>query len=136
MSETKSAAAAVLERVLQVDPEALLTSRQVVLLHALQPAGSGNANTIRGLSAAFNMRKPTITRAIDKLASLGFAERAPDPEDGRSVLVYSTAYGQAVKAFLDGDEGAEAKLNAARKAWKAKQTRAAAKSVKQQATAA
>ena len=50
--------------------------------------------TVRGLAERFNLHKPAITRAADKLEELGFIVRAKDPSDGRSVLLSITADGR------------------------------------------
>jgi DNA-binding MarR family transcriptional regulator len=50
-------------------------------------------HTVRGLAASLEVSKPAITRALDRLAELGFARRGPDPRDRRSVLVQRTRKG-------------------------------------------
>lgn len=68
-----------------------LTARQlaVALIVALDPG----PHTVRGLAARLEISKPAVCRAIDRLVSLNLAARAPDPDDGRSVLVTRTEYG-------------------------------------------
>jgi len=48
---------------------------------------------VRGLSEALNISKPAITRALDRLSSLGMVKRKVDEEDRRSVLVQRTVKG-------------------------------------------
>ena len=50
--------------------------------------------TVRGLAERFNLPKPAITRAANKLEELGFIVRAKDPNDGRSVLLSITVAGR------------------------------------------
>ena len=50
-------------------------------------------HTVRALAARLDVSKPAITRALDRLAELGFARRGPDPRDRRSVLVQRTRKG-------------------------------------------
>ena len=52
-------------------------------------------HTVRGLASRLEVSKPAITRALDRLAELGFARRGPDPRDRRSVLVQRTPAGNA-----------------------------------------
>ena len=60
-------------------------------------------HTVRGLAARLEVSKPAITRSLDRLAELGFAKRAPDPRDRRSVLVTRTRKGQDFLADLRGN---------------------------------
>jgi DNA-binding MarR family transcriptional regulator len=57
-------------------------------------------HTVRGLAARLEVSKPAITRSLDRLAELGFAKRAPDPRDRRSVLVTRTRKGQDFMADI------------------------------------
>src|SRR5580698_9820800 len=57
-------------------------------------------HTVRGLAARLEVSKPAITRALDRLAELGFARRGPDPSDRRSVLVQRTRKGSDFVADL------------------------------------
>lgn len=50
-------------------------------------------HTVRGLAAEFNICKPAVTRALDKLGELRLTDRGTDPADRRSVLVERTAAG-------------------------------------------
>ena len=66
-------------------------------------------HTVRGLAARLEVSKPAITRALDRLAELGFARRGPDPRDRRSVLVQRTRKGSDFLADLRGLLGAAMK---------------------------
>jgi DNA-binding MarR family transcriptional regulator len=57
-------------------------------------------HTVRALAARLDVSKPAITRALDRLAELGFARRGPDPRDRRSVLVQRTRKGTDFLADL------------------------------------
>ena len=54
--------------------------------------------TVRFLASDLKVSKPAISRAVDRLADLGFAGRKDDPGDRRSVLVALTKDG---KRFLE-----------------------------------
>nr|WP_283949903.1 MarR family transcriptional regulator [Limobrevibacterium gyesilva] len=70
-----------------------LTARQLgVLLTCYVDDGD---HTVRGLAAELNVRRPAITRALDRLGELDLIRRAPDPADRRSVLVKRTRTGAA-----------------------------------------
>ena len=49
--------------------------------------------TVRGLSATFNISKPAVTRATDKLEELDMVRRAIDKKDRRSVNISITPKG-------------------------------------------
>jgi len=68
-----------------------LTQRQLAVLLAIHV--EAEPWTVRGLAAALNVHKPAITRAMDRLAELGFARRQFDPSDRRSVLLCRTLRG-------------------------------------------
>jgi DNA-binding MarR family transcriptional regulator len=75
-----------------------LTARQLgVLLICYLEEGP---HTVRELAARLDVMKPAITRALDRLAELGFARRGPDPRDRRSVLVQRTRKGTEFIADL------------------------------------
>ncbi|WP_417827602.1 MarR family transcriptional regulator [Thalassospira sp.] len=80
---------AIVESVRRDSPD--LSARQMALLLSvyLTPA----PHTVRGLSEALNISKPAITRALDRLSSLGMVKRKVDEEDRRSVLVQRTVKG-------------------------------------------
>ena len=52
-------------------------------------------HTVRGLATLFNICKPAVTRALDRLGELDLARRKVDPRDRRSVLVHRTDLGWA-----------------------------------------
>lgn len=68
-----------------------LSARQLAVLLVIG-VGQG-MHTVRGLAARLNISKPAISRSLDRLCVLGLADRAPDPRDGRSVLVIPTVAG-------------------------------------------
>jgi DNA-binding MarR family transcriptional regulator len=68
-----------------------LSLRQLAVL-ALAVSTPG-PHTVRGLAATLRVGKPAITRAVDRLGRFGFAQRRPDPADGRSILVKATPRG-------------------------------------------
>lgn len=80
---------AVLESVRRDAPD--LSARQMaVMLHVyLTPP----PHTVRGLATLMNVSKPAVTRALDRLSSLGFLRRKTDDVDRRSVLVQRTVKG-------------------------------------------
>ena len=59
-------------------------------------------HTVRGLARRLDVSKSVITRSLDKLAALGLAERRPDPQDRRSVLVAHTVAGAALMREITG----------------------------------
>lgn len=68
-----------------------LTARQfALLLHVyLVPP----PHTVRNLSAALNLSKPVITRALDRLGRLDYLRRKRDQSDKRNVLIQRTIKG-------------------------------------------
>lgn len=68
-----------------------LSARQMALLLAVYTRPP--PHTVRGFARDLNISKPAVTRAIDKLAALGFVRRAPDDADKRSVIVQRTVKG-------------------------------------------
>ena len=88
-----------------------LTMRQmaVVLTVYLEPP----PHTVRGLAAAFNIAKPAVVRALDRLEELDFARRREDPDDKRNVLIERTVKG-AVYLRETGDLIAAAAFEAPR----------------------
>lgn len=68
-----------------------LSARQMAVLLTvyLTPA----PHTVRGLSAALNVSKPAISRALDRLGALEFLRRKTDPADRRNILVQRTVKG-------------------------------------------
>src|SRR5271168_2223461 len=70
-----------------------LSARQMALL--LTVYLTPPPHTVRGLATTLNISKPAITRALDRLGTLGLARRKRDETDRRSVLVLRTAKGAA-----------------------------------------
>ena len=68
-----------------------LSARQMAIL--LSVYIEAPPHTVRGMAAALGISKPAVTRALDTLAKHGFVRRAPDPADGRSILVQRTVKG-------------------------------------------
>ncbi|GAB2976872.1 MarR family winged helix-turn-helix transcriptional regulator [Nocardioides montaniterrae] len=76
-------------------------------LYALSRLGPCRASALaefEGVSAA------AVTRIVDRVCELGYAERSADPDDGRAVLVGLTAAGRKVVAA-----GAEARISDVRR---------------------
>lgn len=89
---------ALLATVRQDGPD--LSARQFALLLTvyLTPA----PHTVRGLAETLNVSKPAITRALDRLASLGYVRRKTDEADRRNVLVQRTVKGSVyLREFAD-----------------------------------
>lgn len=83
-----------------------LTNRQLavlMLVHYQQ-----GPHTVRGLAKRLNVSKPVITRALDKLANLGFLARQPDETDGRNVFIVATDAGarflEKFEDYFDRDD--------------------------------
>ncbi len=68
-----------------------LSARQMAI--TLRVYMEDSPHTVRGLAACLNISKPAVTRALDRLADLGFVRRQKDPQDRRSVLVLRTVRG-------------------------------------------
>lgn len=77
-----------------------LTNRQLAVL-MLVHFYSG-PHTVRGLAQQLNVSKPVITRALDKLAALGFLMRQADESDGRNVFIVATIEGGEFLAKFEG----------------------------------
>ena len=80
---------AVVESVRREAPD--LSARQLAVL--LTVYKTDPPHTIRGLSAALNVAKPAITRAVDRLSRLGLVRRRRDEADRRNVLLQRTVRG-------------------------------------------
>lgn len=65
-----------------------LSARQLAIL--LTVYLTDPPHTVRGLATLLDLKKPAVTRAIDKLSVLGFIRRATHESDRRSVLVQRT----------------------------------------------
>ncbi len=53
----------------------------------------GGPRSLGALAAAEGVAGPTMTRIVDGLVFAGLAERAPDPDDGRAVVIAPTEAG-------------------------------------------
>ena len=61
-----------------------MTCRQVAICHIIH---KNSGVTVGAIAHVLNCPKPSVTRAVDKLESLGFVMRVSDPDDGRLVLL-------------------------------------------------
>jgi DNA-binding MarR family transcriptional regulator len=77
------------ESVRQDGPD--LSARQMAILLIVYT--SAPPHTVRGLAAGLKISKPAVTRALDRLGTLGFVHRTPDEADKRSVLLQRTVKG-------------------------------------------
>ena len=68
-----------------------LSARQLAILLTVYLADP--PHTVRGLATLLDLKKPAVTRALDKLSVLGFIRRVTDESDRRSVLVQRTVKG-------------------------------------------
>lgn len=68
-----------------------LTNRQMALLLVvyLNPG----PHTVRGLARILNVSKPVVTRALNRLGSLGYLRRQRDETDKRNIFVAQTSEG-------------------------------------------
>jgi DNA-binding MarR family transcriptional regulator len=64
------------------------------VLQYTEPGGS----RLTSLAQRAGLTKPTVLAAVDDLVRLGYAERIPDPDDGRAKLVRLTSRGDAAAA--------------------------------------
>ena len=78
-----------LQTVRQNDPD--LTTRQLALLMSVYL--DGGPHTVRSLAAQLGVTKAVISRAVNRLCKYDFIQRAPDPDDGRSVILKRTSAG-------------------------------------------
>jgi len=76
------------------------TARQIAVL--ILTAHKSDA-TVRGVAEELGLKKPTITRAADRLEEDGLLVRKDDEEDRRSVLIVATSQGQKFLAKLGKD---------------------------------
>lgn len=63
-------------------------------LLAIAAHARGEGSRVTELAARAQVTKPTVVAAVDELVRLGYAERTPDPSDGRAKLVRPTARGR------------------------------------------
>lgn len=61
-----------------------MTCRQVAICYVIQ---QNPGMTVGAIAHVLNCPKPSVTRAVDKLESLGLVMRVADPDDGRLVLL-------------------------------------------------
>jgi DNA-binding MarR family transcriptional regulator len=86
-----------------------LTNRQMALLMLvyLDPG----PHTVRGLARALNVSKPVVTRALNRLGTLGYLRRQRDDTDKRNIFVAKTPEGAEFLAefghFLAGGQFSE-----------------------------
>ncbi len=68
-----------------------LTNRQMALLLVvyLEPG----PHTVRGLARDLNVSKPVVTRALNRLGTLGYLRRERDDSDKRNIFVVPTTKG-------------------------------------------
>jgi DNA-binding MarR family transcriptional regulator len=78
-----------------------LTARQLAIF--LVCYLTENEHTVRGLALILDVGKPTISRALDRLAEFDLIRRKVDPADRRSVLVGRTKAGGALMKQLEAD---------------------------------
>jgi DNA-binding MarR family transcriptional regulator len=86
-----------------------LTNRQMAII--LSVALSPGPHTVRGLAARLGVSKPVVTRALNKLGTLGYLRRQRDQKDGRNIFVEMTRSGaDFLERFnqLIGDKGQHA----------------------------
>ncbi len=95
-----------------------LTNRQMALLMLvyLDPG----PHTVRGLANALNVSKPVVTRALNRLGTLGYLRRQRDDSDKRNIFVARTPKGADFLAefgqFLAGGTPAGGTFGGARHA--------------------
>ena len=73
-----------------------LTNRQMALMMAVYL--TPGPHTVRGIARVLGVSKPVVTRALNRLGSLGYLRRERDEADRRNVFVMRTDKGAD---FLD-----------------------------------
>lgn len=68
-----------------------LTNRQMALLLVVYL--QSGPHTVRGLAGGLKVSKPVVTRALNRLGSLGYLRRQRDESDKRNIYVVRTAEG-------------------------------------------
>ena len=92
-----------------------LTNRQMALLLVvyLRPG----PHTVRGLARALNVSKPVVTRALNRLGTLGYLRRQRDDSDKRNIFVARTSEGadflEEFGQFIGEGDGHPAPVRAA-----------------------
>lgn len=82
-----------------------LTNRQMALLLVVYL--QSGPHTVRGLARGLNVSKPVITRALNRLGSLGYLRRQRDENDKRNIYVVRTAEGAEFLEQFEHFIGAE-----------------------------
>ena len=73
-----------------------LTNRQMALMLLVYLAPG--PHTVRGIAKVLGVSKPVVTRALNRLGSLGYLRRERDEADRRNIFVAKTEQGAN---FLD-----------------------------------
>lgn len=68
-----------------------LTNRQMAIL--LYVYARPGPHTVRGLAQALAVSKPVVTRALNRLGTLGYLRRERDENDKRNIFIMPTAKG-------------------------------------------
>ncbi|OYY71298.1 MarR family transcriptional regulator [Sphingomonas sp. 28-63-12] len=68
-----------------------LTNRQMALLLVVYL--QSGPHTVRGLARCLNVSKPVVTRALNRLGTLGYLRRQRDENDKRNIYITRTAEG-------------------------------------------
>ena len=77
-----------------------MTMREAAVMMAVREAPAESPATVRGLAAALNIPKPSVTRALDALVGYSWVQRKDDPKDKRSVLAIPTSGGRKVADWM------------------------------------
>ena len=75
----------------------------VTQCYALEVLAARGPLRSNDLAAALYLDKSTTSRVVDGLARKGYAERRPDPEDGRAVRIAATERGLALYRRIETD---------------------------------
>lgn len=79
----------------------VMPMRQLTLLLLVMGARTEDDRTVRGLAEVLDIPKPSVTRAAQGLADLGYLVHEADPRSLRSILLRVTPEGVAVgRRFL------------------------------------
>jgi DNA-binding MarR family transcriptional regulator len=98
-SQLNSGAIHLLRSLAAVDRQSGLTPAR---LSALSVIVFGGPSSLGTLATAQGVAGPTMTRIVDGLVTEGLARRAPDPRDGRVVLIESTPAGENLMRVAAG----------------------------------
>ncbi|MGW4113414.1 MarR family winged helix-turn-helix transcriptional regulator [Actinosynnema sp. NPDC004786] len=71
--------------------------QEMVMMHLWDHGAQRQAD----LCGVLGSDSPTMTRTVQRLERAGFVRRAPDPTDGRAVLVEPTAAGHALRREVE-----------------------------------